>query len=323
MREGLRFFLERNGGQATADVHQTAKLICSLAKHWVELRPITSPSSLPSAHRLDPGRHGMTAKNRATLRWFEDETLVAKFLALPETIASRHRNRAELKIWHAVEVQVALAVELLTVAPVRCSNLASNSSGRNLIAVGLGKDRKSVPANVVKNEVELEFPLPPSTAALLNVYLGKFRPRLVRATNDWLFPGEVGGPKQAMLLSNQIAKMVEQEIGVRLTAHQFRHLAGFLYLRRNPGGHEVVRRLLGHKSIETTIRFYAGMEISDAIRHYDRHVRAAVLNLHRPVKAPGASALGDAAMPEAPQLTRFRKLARGRPAALEASATRR
>jgi integrase len=126
----------------------------------------------------------------------------------------------------------------------------------------------------VKNETELEFPLPPSTATLIDQYLGKFRPKLIRARNDWLFPGEAEGPKQAALLSNQIAKTLERAIGVRLTAHQFRHLAGFLYLRRNPGGHEVVRRLLGHRSIETTIRFYAGMEISEAIRHYDRHIES-------------------------------------------------
>ncbi len=59
---------------------------------------------------------------------------------------------------------------------------------------------------------------------------------------------------------------------MRVTAHQFRHLAGFLYLRRNPGGHEVVRRLLGHRSISTTVQFYAGMETSAAIAEYERVV---------------------------------------------------
>ena len=57
---------------------------------------------------------------------------------------------------------------------------------------------------------------------------------------------------------------------MRITAHQFRHIAGFLYLKSNPGGHEVVRRLLGHKSINTTLEFYAGMEAIDAFRLYDR-----------------------------------------------------
>ena len=34
-------------------------------------------------------------------------------------------------------------------------------------------------------------------------------------------------------------------------------------------GYEVVRRLLGHRTSETTIRFYAGMEGKSASRHYD------------------------------------------------------
>jgi integrase len=174
-------------------------------------------------------------------------------------------------------VQIALAIELLTVAPVRCANLASIHLERNLVRIGAGKDAQMhlhFPAEAVKNETELEFPLPRSALDLLDLYIGKFRPKLTRASNEWLFPGEAGGSKQAALLSNQIAKTVEREIGVRLTAHQFRHLAGFLYLRRNPGGHEVVRRLLGHRSIETTIRYYAGMEVSEAIRHYDRHIES-------------------------------------------------
>jgi integrase len=174
-------------------------------------------------------------------------------------------------------VQIALAIALLTVAPVRCANLAAIHLERNLVRIGRGKDAQVhlyFPADAVKNEAELEFPLPPSTLALLDLYIGRFRPKLVRAGNDWLFPGEAGGPKQAALFSNQIATTVEREIGVRLTAHQFRHLAGFLYLTRNPGGHEVVRQLLGHKSIETTIRFYAGMEVAEAIRHYDRHIES-------------------------------------------------
>jgi integrase len=204
-------------------------------------------------------------------------SLVESFLALPETIARRRRDKCEIKVRDAVAVQTALAVELLTVAPVRCGNLATIHLERNLVRIGSGKDGQThlyFSADAVKNETELEFPLPPSTVALFDLYLTKFRPKLVRAPNEWLFPGEGQRPKQAALLSKQIAKAVQSEIGVRLTAHQFRHLAGFLYLKANPGGHEVVRRLLGHKSIETTIRFYVGMEVSEAIRHYDRHIES-------------------------------------------------
>jgi integrase len=277
VREGLRFFLERSGGKRTADIHQTAKLMCTLAKHWVGVPADHLAELVVIRRRLDPGRHGMTAKNRAALRCFEDEVLVEKFVDLSETIARRHRNRSDIKVRDAVEVQIALAIELLTVAPVRCGNLASIHLDCNLVRIGASKDAQvhlHFPADAVKNEIELEFPLPRSTIDLLDLYVSKFRPELVRAANDWLFPGEAGGPKQGALLGNQVAKTLEREIGVRLTAHQFRHLAGYLYLKRNPGGHEVVRRLLGHKSIDTTTRFYAGMEVSEAIRHYDKHIES-------------------------------------------------
>ena len=275
VRQGLRFFLERNGGRSTADIHQTAKLMSTLAKHWVGVPANHLAELVAIRNRLDPGRHGMTEKNRSTLRCFEDDALVAKFLALPQSIARRSINKGDIKVRDAVEVQIALAIELLTVAPVRCANLATIHLERNLIRIGAGKKAQMhlhFPADAVKNEIDLEFSLPSSTVELLNLYLSKSRPVLARESNDWLFPGEARGPKQAMLLSNQIAKTVHREIGVRLTAHQFRHLAGFLYLRHNPGGHEVVRQLLGHKSIETTIRFYAGMEVAEAVRHYDRHI---------------------------------------------------
>ena len=155
------------------------------------------------------------------MRWFEDDALVAKFLALPETIARRHRNKAAFNVSAAVEMQIALAIELLTVAPVRCDNLHAIHLERNLVRVGSHKDPQAhlyFPPDTVKNEVELEFPLPSSTVGLLNLYLAKFRPKLVRATNDWLFPGKAQGPKQAALLSN--ANCQDRGTGDRGTPHR-------------------------------------------------------------------------------------------------------
>ena len=46
--------------------------------------------------------------------------------------------------------------------------------------------------------------------------------------------------------------------------HQFRHAAGALILKHRPGEYELVRRLLGHKSAETTTRFYLALETTQA-----------------------------------------------------------
>jgi integrase len=59
-------------------------------------------------------------------------------------------------------------------------------------------------------------------------------------------------------------------VGVKLNLHLFRHIAAKFYLDENPGGYEVVRRALGHDSMNTTSRFYAGQETGRSIKHYDR-----------------------------------------------------
>src|SRR5215471_11169437 len=50
--------------------------------------------------------------------------------------------------------------------------------------------------------------------------------------------------------------------------HQFRHLVAKLYLDRHPDAFETVRRLLGHKSIETTMRFYRELDAILAGKRY-------------------------------------------------------
>ena len=52
--------------------------------------------------------------------------------------------------------------------------------------------------------------------------------------------------------------------------HLFRHAMAKLFLDANPGAYEVVRRTLGHRSIDTTTTYYTGLETSAAVRHFDQ-----------------------------------------------------
>jgi integrase len=271
----LEHILDRLGGKNSVHVHQIAKITCTLARRWVKV-PKSHQEQLETIRKnLDPGRHGMTEKNRATLRMFEDPDVVARFDSLPSRVWSRAQAPEDLKVAGAVRLQTAFAVELLTIAPVRIGNLASINIDRHIIDRGHGRHRSVhlfFSRGEVKNGAELEFQLPSSTIALLDRYLRDVRPRLLRAQSPWLFPGEGVDHKCTTLLGDQIADLIETEVGVRVTAHQFRHLAGYLFLKANSGAHEIVRRLLGHRSIATTLNFYAGMEAAEAVRHFDRHV---------------------------------------------------
>ena len=265
---GFHFFLNRSDERTTVDIHQNAKLLWTLAKHWVGVDSLHLEALARFKKRLDPGRCGMTKKNRDTLRRFNDPGLVQGILRLPEEIFGRLNLDKSPGLRQAVELQVALAVAILIVAPIRIKNLASIHLDHNLIRTG-SATHLFFSAEDVKNDVELEFPLPERIQNLLNRYIHEVRPVLVRAPSDWLFPGESTGHKGKSLLSSQIADLVERELGVRLTAHQYRHLTAYLYLKQNPGGYEVVRRLLGHRSIATTMEFYTWMETADAVRHFD------------------------------------------------------
>jgi integrase len=59
---------------------------------------------------------------------------------------------------------------------------------------------------------------------------------------------------------------VLRHVGVKLTPHQFRHLAAKIILDANPGAYELVRQLLGHKDLKTTTKFYAGIDTRRAGR---------------------------------------------------------
>jgi len=126
----------------------------------------------------------------------------------------------------------------------------------------------------VKNRVDLEFPFDQELTGLIDEYVHHFRPSLLRGSNElWLFPGETGGFKDAKTFSGQITERVEKATGLFITVHQFRHAAAAIWLQHKPGDYETVRRILGHKRLQTTINFYCGLETLQANRDFGDLVR--------------------------------------------------
>src|SRR5262249_37083147 len=124
------------------------------------------------------------------------------------------------------------------------------------------------PGSEVKNGVDLEFPLPSESMDLIDLYLRDYRHLLADEPGSFLFPGKrARRPKRSDRLSRQINVTVHKYTGLEMPAHRFRHAVGKIFLDRNPGQYEVVRQLLGHKNIKTTIEFHAGAEGAAAARH--------------------------------------------------------
>jgi len=136
----------------------------------------------------------------------------------------------------------------------------------------------------VKNREPIEVYMPLQSSRLIAEYLGKFCGLLCPGITEFLFPGRSEGHKQTRYLAKQIQTAIERETGLIVNPHLFRHFGAMLYLADNPGGYEVVRRVLGHRSTETTMSFYTGLEGKSATAHYDeiilRHRRRPGVPLH-------------------------------------------
>ncbi len=272
----LRFYLNRAGGNTTSQVHGLAILIKTLAKYWIKVDDVHLDALKTLCSKVDPNIKGLTEKNRDRLRQLDDPRNVRLLLDFPARQAEAVLRTDQGRRRDAVAVQVALAVEILLMAPMRASNLAGLHIEHHIQRSRAGKDgvvHIVIPGHEVKNEQDLEFPLPPETVRLLDLYLRDFHPRLSGAPSSWLFPGGKDGEHKTInCLGEQIKAHVFEATGLRVNLHLFRHIAAKLYLDRNPGGYEVVRRHLGHRSMETTTKFYAGMEGAAASRHFDDEI---------------------------------------------------
>ena len=86
-------------------------------------------------------------------------------------------------------------------------------------------------------------------------------------------PGLRSGAKGKVSFSGQITKRVLKFTGLRITSHQFRHAAGAIILQEQPGNYELVRQILGHRSLSTTIRRYIWLKNIQAHQIYQKIVR--------------------------------------------------
>ena len=278
----LKCLLDRNGQKVTAQVSQMASFLKSVADHWVNVddRDLVAMKRLIS--RLSQDRGGMTRKNRERLRPFDDPAVVQTYLGLPEKIrATVEKDKRPPKV-KAVAAQMAAAIAILQAAPIRVKNLTQLDVRKNMIQRG---DRLYlvVEADDVKNSSQIDIELPPETVDILVWYTRTYRPHLLRQPNDALFPGEGAGPKSVNGFGAQISKAIFKFTGLKFNPHLARHAAAKIYLDSNPGQYEIVRLLLGHKSMETTLRAYAGAEQASASRHF--HAEIDKLRAPKPVVA--------------------------------------
>ena len=117
----------------------------------------------------------------------------------------------------------------------------------------------------MKNNIDIKFELPTLIVDLLDRFIMEHRPSLAPTGSTYLFSRRAANaPVEYNAIALRIKKMLRSELGVDFSSHNFRHLAGLIWLLENPTGFEVVRRLLGHKTASTAMDFYVGLQTDAA-----------------------------------------------------------
>jgi integrase len=198
---------------------------------------------------------------------------VRAFLLLPQRIVADVERRKTIRSSDANRVAAALWIKIAQGAPLRISNLLGTDLEANILRSHSSKDAAVAlyyPADEVKNSKALEVPLSRSTVKLLDLYLIKYRKFLVAQESPWLFPTLDGSRKNPNAMSDLIQKLMMRYLGFAINPHSFRHVAAKLYLSDQPGKYVDVQLLLGHKKLETTIKYYCQLEAEEVFKHFDR-----------------------------------------------------
>jgi integrase len=268
LKEGLRFFLERNNNQSSFYIQNLACTLQAVAKHHVKADKDALEEIARIVGRLKVPTKGLTRKNRDRLRPFDDPVNVQKLIELPlhlmkEANSGKHGPRRA-----ALLAQLAVAIEILLMAPIRLRNLLALEFGVNLIDAG-GTLHIVFEDYETKNRGVIDMPLPAEAAALIKEYRDRHFVHLAGADERKLFPGSAGGTKSRSTFRTQLGRAILRRTGLQMNPHLFRHARAKIHLDRHPGEYATVSTALGHASMDTTRNFYTGFEVAAAVRHFD------------------------------------------------------
>ena len=279
----MRWLYERNGKKTSKHIGEIAWVVRCYAVKYRTCDDETLAFYQRAIERLRVKTPGLSDKNRTAMAQFNDPKAVTRYVALPSTLwtkaveisltteGKKKRKAAQIM------VQAAIAIEIMMFAPIRIQNLSTIRLDEHM-GWQAERLRLSFPAHEVKNDQALDFLLPAEASERIKRYIKEWRSLFIPATNPYLFPGRNGKAKDQSALRNQMKKAIFDHTGLQMTPHQFRHAAAKLLLDARPGHYEVVRKLLGHKSLTTTYAHYAGAETDAAVELYDD----IILQLRRP-----------------------------------------
>lgn len=294
-RSILRQRHEDANGEATYDNHYMALNLILIAREWVKV-DIDVLAKLKDLKKRQPKiRLEMSDKNRRLVTKFDNPDVLQHFVRVPELIWSKVQAKLSRDKWLSrsdlAQAQAAIALAILMSMPIRRGNLVALEFDEHILL------REGMPSTLfiraadTKAFNDVEFDIPEQLVSWLIDYRDRIAPRLIGHRPKYLFSNVDGSLKGFMAVSYLIKRYMKLHLGLHLNPHVYRHLAAKFVLDDSPGGYEVVQQLLGHKKLEVTANFYAGLSTRRAGRLHgellDKAMEQAKGSSHQPSSDAG------------------------------------
>jgi integrase len=184
------------------------------------------------------------------------ERLYQLGFTLMERAKKQAASQANVSDGSALLYRDGLIIALLAEIPLRRRTLAALRIDENLIR---GEDhwRLEIAAKDTKTKRPIEFRLSQKLSTRIDHYLSQFRPCIHAASkHSSIWASAKGGGLSSNAIYELICSHTQQELGVRMNPHLFRHASASFWSRQDPQNILGVKDLLGQTSFATTQRHY-------------------------------------------------------------------
>ena len=255
-----------------------ADVVVRIAGEWAkaDAKVLTELKRLAAKVPTPPA--GLTDKNKRFLRQFDDPEALQRLLKLPARLWAEVKRESKRNQQTLAKAQTAIAIGILCYMPLRLQNLVALTFDVHLFLRENPRATSTLELSEgeVKNQMPLAFDIPSAIAKMLIEYRNRIAPKFIGHRPDYLFVNLDGSPKDEKTVAWLITTYLRKRAGIVITPHQFRHLSAKILLDAEPGGFEIVRQLLGHRSLRMTVGAYAGIDSRRAARHHQHLVEQAL-----------------------------------------------
>jgi integrase len=274
----LRRRLDSVSGKENVFNRDLGRALIQMAHEWVKVDAQVFAELKRLIGKMPTPVMALTDKNKRALRQFDDPAVLRRLYCLPERLWAEARREKKPNFRTLAKAQAALAIAILSYAPLRPQNLTALAFDTHLFMREGARaiSTLELPAHEVKNGMELAFDIPTPIAKMLIEYRDRFAPKIIGHRPTRLFVNVDGSPKNQATVAGLIMTYLRRRAGIVLTPHQFRHLSAKVVLDAGPGEYETVRQFLGHKSLKTTVGAYAGLDTRRAARRHQYLVEQAL-----------------------------------------------